>query len=89
MLTNNSYDCAIIGGGLGGLCLAIQLADKNYSVIVFEKNEYPFHKVCGEYISMESHDFLASLGTFKRHGLAPHQQPWRELSTRLPVEQPA
>jgi menaquinone-9 beta-reductase len=62
MQTNNSYDCAIIGGGLGGLCLAIQLADKKYSVIVFEKNEYPFHKVCGEYISMESHEFLVSLG---------------------------
>ncbi|MES2681734.1 MAG: NAD(P)-binding protein [Bacteroidota bacterium] len=62
MEINRLYDCAIIGGGLGGLCLAIQLADKKYSVIVFEKSEYPFHKVCGEYISMESHDFLASLG---------------------------
>lgn len=57
-----TYQCAIIGGGLAGLCLAIQLADKDLSVIVFEKNEYPLHKVCGEYISMESHDFLSSLG---------------------------
>ncbi|KAA6441270.1 NAD(P)/FAD-dependent oxidoreductase [Dyadobacter flavalbus] len=56
------YDCAIIGGGLAGLCLAIQLAVRNISVILFEKNQYPFHKVCGEYISMESHDFLAELG---------------------------
>jgi len=29
---------------------------------VFEKEQYPFHKVCGEYISMESWDFLQSLG---------------------------
>jgi flavin-dependent dehydrogenase len=57
-----TYDCAIIGGGLAGLCLAIQLADKHISVVLFEKNQYPFHKVCGEYISMESHDFLAELG---------------------------
>lgn len=55
-------ECAIIGGGLAGLCLAIQLADKDISVVVFEKSKYPFHKVCGEYISMESWAFLESLG---------------------------
>lgn len=59
---NNKYDCAIIGGGLAGLCLAIQLAGEGISVVLFEKNEYPFHKVCGEYISMESWDFLVGLG---------------------------
>jgi flavin-dependent dehydrogenase len=57
-----TYECAIIGGGLAGLCLAIQLADQGVSVILFEKNQYPFHKVCGEYISMESHHFLVNLG---------------------------
>ena len=57
-----TYDCGIIGGGLAGLCLAIQLADKGVSVVLFEKNQYPFHKVCGEYISMESWDFIKSLG---------------------------
>lgn len=31
-------------------------------MIVFEKETYPFHKVCGEYISMESWDFLRMLG---------------------------
>ncbi|HTA63386.1 MAG TPA: FAD-dependent monooxygenase, partial [Bacteroidia bacterium] len=56
------YQCAIIGGGLAGLCLAIQLADKGISAVLFEKNKYPFHKVCGEYISMESWDFLTELG---------------------------
>jgi flavin-dependent dehydrogenase len=57
-----SYDCGIIGGGLAGLSLAVQLADRGIRVILFEKNHYPFHKVCGEYISMESWDFLKSLG---------------------------
>jgi flavin-dependent dehydrogenase len=56
------YDCAIIGGGLGGLALAILLARKHKKVILFEKETYPFHKVCGEYISMESWDFIGSLG---------------------------
>ncbi len=56
------YDSAIIGGGLAGLTLSIQLAKKGYSVVLFEKEQYPFHKVCGEYISLESWDFLESLG---------------------------
>lgn len=30
--------------------------------MLLEKEQYPFHRVCGEYISMESWDFLKSLG---------------------------
>lgn len=56
------YDVAIVGGGLAGLCLAIQCAEKQYKVILFEKEEYPYHKVCGEYISLESWNFLKRLG---------------------------
>jgi flavin-dependent dehydrogenase len=56
------YDVAITGGGLAGLALSIQLARKGYAVIVIEKEQYPFHRVCGEYISLESWDFLNELG---------------------------
>jgi flavin-dependent dehydrogenase len=56
------YDCVIIGGGLAGLCLAIQMAKSGHSIILVEKNTYPFHKVCGEYVSMESYAFVQSLG---------------------------
>jgi menaquinone-9 beta-reductase len=59
---NKIYDVAIIGGGLGGLSLSIQLAKAGYSVSLIEKEKYPFHKVCGEYISMESWEFLKQLG---------------------------
>lgn len=52
------YDVAIIGGGLAGLALSIDLRKRGYSVLVLEKGNYPRHKVCGEYISMESHDYL-------------------------------
>lgn len=56
------YDVAVIGGGLGGLTFAIQCADTGYKTILFEKETYPYHKVCGEYISMESFPFLHRLG---------------------------
>ncbi|HEX2627426.1 MAG TPA: FAD-dependent oxidoreductase, partial [Chitinophagaceae bacterium] len=62
MNDQHTYDIGIIGGGLAGLSLSIQLAKAGHSVILFEKEQYPFHKVCGEYISMESWDFLQSLG---------------------------
>ncbi len=60
--SNSTYDVAIIGGGLAGLTLAIQSADAGYRTILFEKENYPFHKVCGEYISMESYQFLLQCG---------------------------
>ncbi len=61
-MTDKTYDIAIVGGGLAGLALAIQLRRKGHSVVIFEKEQYPFHKVCGEYISLESWDFLNDLG---------------------------
>lgn len=51
-------DVAIIGGGLAGLSLSIDLKKRGYNVVVIEKGNYPRHKVCGEYISMESHNYL-------------------------------
>ncbi len=59
---HTQFDIGIIGGGLAGLSLAIVAADTGYKVVLFEKEEYPFHKVCGEYISFESYDFLIRLG---------------------------
>ena len=59
---DEEYDVAVAGGGLAGLALSIQLSRKGYSVILLEKEQYPFHKVCGEYISYESWDFLQDLG---------------------------
>ena len=55
-------DACIVGGGLAGLSLSIQLAKAGYNVALFEKEKYPFHKVCGEYISLESWNFIVSIG---------------------------
>lgn len=55
-------DVIIIGGGLAGLIAGIHLSKKGFSVIIIEKNNFPKHKVCGEYISNEVTPYLKSLG---------------------------
>ncbi|WP_220101243.1 NAD(P)/FAD-dependent oxidoreductase [Chitinophaga oryzae] len=52
----------IIGGGLAGLTSAIHLARAGLPVSLVEKNTYPRHKVCGEYISNEVLPYLQWLG---------------------------
>ncbi len=58
----SSFTATIIGGGLAGLSLSILLAEAGYKTALFEKEKYPFHKVCGEYISLESWNFIERLG---------------------------
>lgn len=48
----------IIGGGLAGLAAAVHLSKKGLKVTLIEKNSYPKHKVCGEYISNEILPYL-------------------------------
>ena len=61
-LPYHSFDVAIVGGGLAGLSLSILCSRAGYTTILFEKEIYPFHKVCGEYISFESWNFITDLG---------------------------
>jgi hypothetical protein len=56
------YDVIIVGGGLGGLIASIQLAKEQYHVLLIEKYNYPFNKVCGEYVSNEVKPFLKEIG---------------------------
>lgn len=56
------YNVIIVGGGLAGLTSALHLSKKGLSVLLLEKNEYPKHKVCGEYISNEVLPYLNALG---------------------------
>jgi flavin-dependent dehydrogenase len=55
----------IVGGGLAGLVCA-NLLSQSAKVVLLEKKQYPFHRVCGEYISNETIPFL------KRNGLYPN-----------------
>ncbi len=59
-------DVIIVGGGLSGLFNAVLLSRIGLEVVVIEKKKYPFHRVCGEYISNEVIPFL------EKHDLFPH-----------------
>ncbi|WP_420576283.1 NAD(P)/FAD-dependent oxidoreductase [Ekhidna sp.] len=67
-------DVIIIGGGLAGLTNAILLNRAGLSVQLFEEKKYPFHRVCGEYISNEVIPFLSN------HDLFPEELDPSRLS---------
>lgn len=73
-------DVIILGGGLAGLVSAIHLSKAGKSVILVEKDQYPHHKVCGEYISNEVLPYLRSL-VADPAVLAPTQLTKFEMST--------
>ncbi len=52
----------MIGGGLAGLAAALDLAGRGHQVALVERKQYPFHKVCGEYVSNEVLPYLRRLG---------------------------
>lgn len=54
----------IIGGGLAGLITGIRLARWDIPTTLIEKRSYPFHRVCGEYISNETELFLRKEGLY-------------------------
>lgn len=47
---------------MAGLATSIEMARAGRKVVLFEKRSYPYHKVCGEYISKESWNYLNYLG---------------------------
>ncbi|WP_426091256.1 NAD(P)/FAD-dependent oxidoreductase [Flavobacterium sp. DSR3-2] len=70
----------IIGGGLAGLTSAIHLIKLGLHVTLVEKNSYPKHKVCGEYISNEVLHYLNWLD-LKLDNLNPTKITKLEFST--------
>lgn len=68
-------DIAIVGGGLAGLVSSVILAKKGLEVLLIEKKSYPFHRVCGEYISNETLRFL------NLHQLLPHHLDLPDIHT--------
>lgn len=55
-------DVLIVGGGLAGLAASLHLKKAGVKVTLVEKENYPHHKVCGEYVSNEVMPYLNWLG---------------------------
>jgi len=55
------YDAIIVGAGLAGCSTAVQLAERDYDVLLLEKDRLPRHKLCGEFLSPEAQSSLRRL----------------------------
>jgi flavin-dependent dehydrogenase len=56
-----TYDLIVIGGGPAGSSAAITAARLGARVLLLERNRFPRHKVCGEFVSAESLQLLSTL----------------------------
>ncbi|MFT4833472.1 MAG: flavin-dependent dehydrogenase [Flavobacteriaceae bacterium] len=67
---STKHEVVIVGGGLAGLVSSILLSRSGIDVLLIEAKTYPFHRVCGEYISNEVIPFLEANDLFP-HELGP------------------
>jgi flavin-dependent dehydrogenase len=54
-------DIAVIGGGPAGTACALEARRRGLSVVLWERERFPRHKVCGEFLSSESLEWLKGL----------------------------
>lgn len=57
----NIKKIAIVGAGPAGASLAVRLAEKDFEVLLIEREKFPRHKLCGEFISPECLAHFAEL----------------------------
>jgi flavin-dependent dehydrogenase len=80
----------VVGGGPSGAAAACTLASAGRDVILLERSAGPHHKVCGEFLSIETQEILRQLGVDPAaHGAVPIEAVgihvgWREVRTELP-----
>lgn len=73
--TGYDFDFAVAGGGPAGSSAAITLAQRGYSVVLFERETFPrFH--IGESLLATANDAFASLGVERRMSSASFPEKW-------------
>ncbi|HEY2492098.1 MAG TPA: FAD-dependent oxidoreductase, partial [Paenibacillus sp.] len=55
-------DAVVIGGGIAGCSLAKQLTDLGWRTMLLDRQSFPRHKACGEFLSPESQEMFSKLG---------------------------
>ncbi len=61
-ISKHNSQILIAGAGPAGTSAAIRLAQKGFSVILVEREKFPRHKLCGEFISPECFRHFKELG---------------------------
>ncbi|GGD57424.1 NAD(P)/FAD-dependent oxidoreductase [Paenibacillus nasutitermitis] len=56
------HDVIVLGGGVAGSSVALALAKKGWDTLLLDRQRFPRHKVCGEFLSPESQRMLHALG---------------------------
>jgi flavin-dependent dehydrogenase len=56
------YDAVVVGAGLAGSSVALDLARRGWRVLLVEAERYPVHKMCGEFLSPETRGLFRALG---------------------------
>lgn len=59
---NQDRKILIAGAGVAGASLAIRLANAGFSVTLIERDKFPRHKLCGEFVSPEALAHFRELG---------------------------
>lgn len=62
---DDQYDVAIVGAGLAGSAMAAQLAAVGWRPLLLERDRFPRHKVCGEFLSPEVKQTLQTLDLYQ------------------------
>jgi flavin-dependent dehydrogenase len=62
---NKNSHLAIVGAGPAGAGAAIRLAQNGFRVTLIERERFPRHKLCGEFISPECLQHFRELGVFE------------------------
>ncbi|UQZ36869.1 FAD-binding monooxygenase [Paenibacillus sp. PK3_47] len=55
-------DAIVIGAGIAGSSTAMQLARQGHRTVLLDRQEFPRHKTCGEFMSPETKEMLEVLG---------------------------
>ena len=89
------HDVVVVGAGLAGSSIAAALAQRGWDVLLVERDRFPRHKVCGEFLSPEAqhslqglglHEEVAALGPVSLHAAAITAPGGATVNMALPAD---